>query len=331
MLSQGLGGIEQAVVDYSEAIAMAGYTAHAVIDTNAAITSALSGKKIAFSMLSNKGAWDIFAVVRLKLLLNKLKADIVIAHGNRALSLLAYAAGKCPIIAVMHNYKIKCNKASHVFCPTQALVEHVKRQGVAAGAISLIPNMVRLPEQPAKHSPHTPLVIGAMGRFVSKKGFDVLLNALALLKQKNVAFQVIIGGKGEEETALRALCNAKGLNDRVKFTGWIIDKHAFWESIDIFCLPSQHEPFGIVVLEAMAAGIPVISTDSEGPSEIIQNGINGVLVRKNNAIALADGLEQLLYDKKAGLLATNALKIVKNQYDIKVISNKLREVIGSIA
>src|SRR6202034_4671627 len=103
----------------------------------------------------------------------------------------------------------------------------------------------------------------------------------------NIPFKAVLAGEGEEEGALRDLAREKGLGEELRFAGWVTDKQAFFDSIDLFCLPSHHEPFGIVLLEAMAQGLPVVATASEGPSEILEAGEPGVLVPTNDAGALA--------------------------------------------
>jgi glycosyltransferase involved in cell wall biosynthesis len=283
---------------------------------------ALKALGITVHVLPNWGAWDVLAIAKLRCMLKKLKADACIAHGNRAVSLLRIA-GASPLVAVTHNYKIKCAGLAAVFCPTQDLVRHTQSQGVALERITLIPNMVRAPATMPARQLHTPLVIGTMGRFVAKKGFDVFIEALALLKSQGAQFRAVLGGDGEEAAALKALAASKGLENVLIFSGWVGDKQAFFDSIDIFCLPSHHEPFGIVLLEALA-GLPVVSTMSEGPSEIIQEGVSGLLTPKGDAAELANALGLLLADsQKAQTLARQAYNTVKTQYDLPVVGAKL--------
>ncbi len=324
MLSRGLGGIEQAVIDYSEALGYAGHKVYAVVHPDAAIIPQLQAKKIAYEILPNLGAWDVFAICKLRCLLKKLETDVAIAHGNRALSLLRYSARKRRLVAVMHNYKIKCKGLKAVFCPTHDLIRYTESQGVASQNIHHVPNLVRVSEDFITRKRHDPPIIGAMGRFVAKKGFDIFIESLVFLKQRNVIFKAVLAGGGEEEEKLKKLASDRGLSDILSFPGWVENKAEFFGSIDIFCLPSHHEPFGIVLLEAMAQSLPVISTDSEGPSEIISNGKDGILVTKNDMLALTDGLHELLSDPiEAQLLAINAFDTVKNNYDLPVISSKL--------
>jgi len=326
MLGRGLGGIEQALIDYSEALQLAGFEVCNIIHPKATIKSILQKKNMKFEVLDNFSAFDLFAACKLYKLLKAIGVDVSIAHGNRALSLLKYATSKDKIIAVTHNYKIKCKGLKTVFCPTQDLVHQTKIKKVPN--IFLIPNMVRVNREFTQRKIHNPPVIGAMGRFVAKKGFDVFIEALAILKAENINFRAVLAGNGEEDNFLRALAKDNGLDGVLEFTGWVENQQEFFDKIDIFCLPSHHEPFGIVLLEAMAQSLPVISSDSEGPSEIIQNGINGMLVPKGNEIALANAIKELLADKiEDNLFSVNAYDSVKNNYDLAVVSGKLRNAL----
>jgi len=331
MLARGLGGIEQAIIDYSEALRLAGHEVCAIIHPDAAIKNTLQKSNITCFTLSNFGAWDPFAARRLRKLLKEQNIDVCIAHGNRGLSLLKLAADGQKLIAVTHNYKIKCKGVTSVFCPTKDLMQHAEKQHVAKENIFYIPNMVRaFPDITSRHGGKRK-VIGSMGRFVDKKGFDIFVKSLAIRKDRNIAFRAVLAGDGEEADALKALTSAKGLNDVLSFPGWVENKKDFFGNIDIFCLPSHHEPFGIVLLEAMAYGLPVVSTSSEGPSEILTDHINGILVEKSDPVAMADALQNLLEDEQtASILARNASENVKNNYDLPVVSRKLALALGSL-
>ncbi|HEU5046545.1 MAG TPA: glycosyltransferase family 4 protein [Rickettsiales bacterium] len=332
MLSTGHGGIEQALLDYSEAARLAGHDAYAVIHPEAEVTNGLVSLAIHYQALSDWGAWDIFAARKLRKMLEVWQADICIAHGNRALSLARHMPKGCRLVTVMHNYNIKCANAEAILCPTNDLCNFVQSQHIPKKRIFHVPNMVRVQAEYASHPRSTPPVIGAMGRFVEKKGFDVLIESLALLKKRDVAFRAVLAGDGEEEASLKALASARGVDNMISFPGWITQKQPFFEAIDLFCLPSRHEPFGIALLEAMTQGLPVIAADSEGPGEIITNGIDGMLVEKGDPAMLADCIEQLLADPaEAALLARNAYDTVKKKYDLPVASNKISAALETVA
>lgn len=331
MLGCNLGGIEQAAIDYSIALKLAGHDVCMVIHPQAAIKGLLETSGIPFLMLKDFGAWDIFASIKLRMMLKKMKADISIAHGNRALSLLKRATSGKKLIAVAHNYNIRLNNAKIVFCPTKDLIRHAKSLGIPRTNIYHIPNMVRTNLPFTQRERKSLPVIGAMGRFVEKKGFDVFIKSLAILRSQGIAFRAVLAGTGEEEEKLKSLAMNHGIGDILSFPGWVTDKNAFFESLDIFCLPSLHEPFGIVLLEAMAHGLPVVATNSEGPSEIITNGLNGIIVEKNNADQMALCIRQLLDEPvKFRRLSKNAFETIYDHYDISVVSKQLENALNAI-
>ncbi len=146
-------------------------------------------------------------------------------------------------------------------------------------------------------------VIGCVGRikFV-RKGQEVLVQAAALLKQRGLTAKLLLVGApapGNEEHGerLRQLIHDLGLEADVVMPGELPDPKPAYAAMDIFVLPSaQAEPFGLVVLEAMAMGCPVVATAIGGPLSIVAEGETGFLVPPGDASALADRLEILLRD-----------------------------------
>ena len=169
-----------------------------------------------------------------------------------------------------------------------------------------------------------------MGRFVKKKGFDVFINAIANLNESGIRLKAVIGGSGEEEGNLKKLVKELNISDIVEFTGWIKNKEQFFDNIDFFVLPSLHEPFGIILLEAFAHGKAVVTSDAEGPGEIASNNVDAVIVRKGDAALMANGIKSLIENRDL------AQKIAKNgfekaqEYDIKNFAYKLSAIISNI-
>jgi glycogen(starch) synthase len=134
----------------------------------------------------------------------------------------------------------------------------------------------------------------AMGRHVHQKGFDVLIRAW-----KELNFQthdLIIGGSGNDTEVLQELITELKLDEAVHLVGRL-DRNGVVSHLQhatCFVLPSRHEPFGIVVLEAMAARTPVIATAVGGVPEFVTDGVNGRLVPGDNVIAIAQALQELI-------------------------------------
>ncbi len=161
-------------------------------------------------------------------------------------------------------------------------------------------------------------IVFYVGRLVREKGVQVLLEAIpqVLARVPNVKF--IIGGKGPYEGELRALAANLGVSSRVYFTGYVDDevRNALYHWADVAVFPSLYEPFGIVILEAMAARTPVVATDTGGISEIIEHGLDGLKVPPGDSRALADSILSVLYDPaRAKMMQERAFRKIRKQYD----------------
>ena len=333
MFSRSSGGIEQAFLDYCQGLAARGHRITAIASPGAAVLPELARLGITTVTLKNLNMWDPIASWRLRRIMRRLAPDAAIGHGIRAYTLGHRAAhGICPMIGVTHNYSTRrLQSADAVFAITSQLRDRVIGQWVEAERVYFIPNMVQCVPLPARPPRRYPPVIGSMGRFVTKKGFEVYLDALSILHQRGVGFAAVLGGQGELDESLRAYSTQKGLGDVLRFTGWVEDKDAFFAGIDIFCLPSLHEPFGIVLLEAFSHGVPVVSSDSEGPTDIIAPDVDALLVKKGDALALADALEKLLADpERAQIMAQNAYQKVMTKYDMKAVAAQIEEALQKI-
>ena len=147
--------------------------------------------------------------------------------------------------------------------------------------------------------PHPRPYILALGRHVPQKGFDVLLRAMSLLIKREHPCDLILAGDGMEHAALKRLADQLSLGDHVIFPGRVDHPTALrlFAGCELFVLPSRHEPFGIVNLEAMAAGKPVVATRVGGVPEIVVEGENGLLVAPEDPEALAEAIGRLLDDE----------------------------------
>ena len=135
----------------------------------------------------------------------------------------------------------------------------------------------------------------AVGRLVPKKGFDVLLRALAECAQMDRRAQLTVIGDGPERRSLETLARELALDGKVEWRG-AQDHAAVMQAIAsaaIMIVPSREEPFGLVVLEAMAGGKPVVATRVGGLPEVLE-GAEAVMVEPDNSLALAQAIEQTL-------------------------------------
>jgi len=211
-----------------------------------------------------------------------------------------YAPFLLPIVK-----KVQRDIASVIVCPARAMVDDsVSFYGCAREKMRVIPNGVdletlegmkaELPFHPwALES--GPLVVAA-GRLCRQKGFDLLLEAFGRIAREFPAARLIILGKGEERDPLRTLADSLGISARVDFPGWFPNPHAVISRASAFVLSSRYEGFPNALLEAMACGTPVVSTDCpSGPREILEDEA-GLLVPTEDPEAMAEALRALLSD-----------------------------------
>lgn len=206
-------------------------------------------------------------------------------------------------------------------CSADALrhLEPYGPDGPVVAPSSVIHNGIDLSEfrQPSPASPHPRPYLLALGRHVWNKGFDVLLRAYAGLAPRYPAIDLIVAGDGAEHTDLIALARDLGIADRVVFPGRTdrAQTATLFHHALFFVLPSLQEPFGIVNLEAMAAGKAVIATRTGGVPEIVHDGQNGLLVPPADVDALARAMETLLHDHTYAVrLGTAGARLVAERY-----------------
>jgi glycogen(starch) synthase len=179
------------------------------------------------------------------------------------------------------------DEAIEVFGPGLAQKARVVRNGADVAAVRAAP-----PEQRAR-----PYLLG-IGRLVPQKGFDLLIDAFGTIADAYPDLDLVLAGEGPERPALEDRARTGRYTDRIDFLGGVPANRAFrlFRGATAFALPSRHEPQGIVVLEAMAAGVPVIATRVGGVPETVVDGVNGLLVAGDDPAALAAGLRRLLDD-----------------------------------
>jgi glycosyltransferase involved in cell wall biosynthesis len=168
----------------------------------------------------------------------------------------------------------------------------------------VVPPGTPLPDIDGGPSPlklaHEVPVVGLVGRLQPWKGQDRLLEAQALLHARGCRIQlVIVGGDSyglspAYAESLPRLVQRLGLAESVTMTGEVRDAGPYIDEMDILVNASDPEPFGIVLLEGMARGVPVVAVDSGGPAEFIEHGRTGMLARSGDPVDLADALEGLL-------------------------------------
>ena len=213
-------------------------------------------------------------------------------------------------------------------CPENKI--HVVRCGVDPAAFA------------AGHAPPSNPIpkMGTLGRLVEKKGIDDLIRACQMLKDRNLAFDLEIAGDGPLQSELQALVSDGDLAEQVHFTGPLAhDQVPRWlQGLDMFVLACKKDRNGdmdgipVVLMEAMLAGVPVISCRISGIPELIEDGQSGLLAEPENPAELAGAIARLLSDDNLrDDFRTNAMATVQAEFELSknvaVLDKLFREVI----
>ncbi len=322
MFTTRMGGLEQVFLDYNDVLISHQHDVISVIHKKSKVKNSIKSE---LCEISNYSKYDFLTLWRLKKIITKYKPDIIITHGNRAHYMMSKIARETPVIGVSHNYSfdyiIKCD---FIITVNKDMISELIKLNYAAQNIYHIPNMIKVPKtlnnQDFKF--HNIPIIGVIARLEKTKGIDSFINSLYLLKSQNILFKAKIAGDGPERDNIKSLISKLGLDNEVELMGWT-EKKDFYYNVDIVCLPSRVEPFGLVILEAFMYGKPLITSNATGPMEIITDKKDALVFKIEDYEELASNIIAIINDKNL------TKKLIKNGsktlelYEVRNISKRL--------
>ncbi|HOA34841.1 MAG TPA: glycosyltransferase family 4 protein [Bacillota bacterium] len=291
--------------------------------------------------------------------------DLVHAHDW----LVAYAARgikhifHMPLIASIHATEFGRNQGLHndeqryigevewfltyeawrVICNSRYMREEIEGVfNLPPDKISIIPNGIRpaafqvsAPDPAVRQKFAAPgeKIIFFIGRLVREKGVQLLLEALPMIRDRFPNVRAVIAGQGPYAEELHRLSLNLGLDRQVTFAGFIDEetRNQLYAHADVAVFPSHYEPFGLVALEAMATGTPVVVSDTGGFSETVNHGVNGIRAATGNAADLAGQVCALLGNPGlARRLARQALQDVEDKYSWPSIARQYESIYQQI-
>ena len=224
-------------------------------------------------------------------------------------------------------------EASEVIVNSNYMKSELQRLfGLPFEKINVVPNGVNLNlysgverdyEFRRQYAADNEKIILFVGRLVYEKGIQHLIAAMPKVLEKYHDSKLVIAGKGGMIDELKAQVNAMGISTKVYFTGYLNSKQVvkMYKCADVAVFPSTYEPFGIVALEGMLSGTPVVVSDVGGLNEIVQHGENGMKSYAGNPNSLADSIVSLLYDPALCMkVAKNAKAKVRAEYNWQKIA-----------
>ena len=278
------------------------------------------------------------------------KFDVIHAHDW----LVAYAAKtlknsyNIPLVATIHATEAGRNKgiydetqryindtewlltyeASEVIVNSNFMKGDIQRLfGLPFEKINVVPNGINLTtfsgierdyDFRRQYAADNEKIILFMGRLVYEKGVQHLISAMPKILQNYNDAKLIVAGKGGMLDELKAQVDGMGLSNKVYFTGYLNAKQVtkMYKCADVSVFPSTYEPFGIVALEAMLAGVPTVVSDVGGLNEIVVHGEDGMKSYAGNPNSIADSILELLYNPQlCDKIVKKAKAKVKNEYN----------------
>jgi glycosyltransferase involved in cell wall biosynthesis len=326
MLSKGWGGAERYFIDLCTALAAEGHQIQAICRPNFDRVHLLDGRAgITVNKIAASSNWDIFSYLCMKRTVQQFTPDLIHTHLSRSTKMGGWVGHKLsiPVVTKTANF-IKPKYFSHsgwFICTTGDLRRHIVNAGISESRIRIIPNFsVAVPVDSPPVQTDLPPVFISMGRFVRKKGYNILIDAFKAYMEKGGEGRLIIGGDGPMLSQLKDQVAVLGLSAYVDLPGWVEDTESFLDKGDIFVLPSLDEPFGIVILEAMARGKPIISTEAGVVKEILSKSESAWSVPPGDVHSLASVMGQAAANPaERALKGKNALDLYRNKFYIETV------------
>ncbi|MBQ9731648.1 MAG: glycosyltransferase family 4 protein [Alphaproteobacteria bacterium] len=332
MLGAGQGGLEYSFVHYTRTFSEMGYTSAVLCHKNSPYIAEFKKDKNIPLFTTTACIWNPYAWLRIIKAIKTFKPDILCLQGNRAIHfgasrLLKLFIRPFPIImATTHNARNKLfYKLDGMYAITQYLRNNLINDfGIPAEKVFDCPHSVPCPNDKMQYKLHKPVTIGFLGRLETVKGCDVLLEACCKLKNQDVPFCLIIAGEGSLMEKYKQFVSLNGLENNIKFIGWIKDKNKFFSDIDILCLPSRSEGQPLTLLEGLAYAKPAVVSSCPGMMEVIAHKNCGLVFDIENADQLAEKLSYMIKNPKlCKELSDKAYETFSENYNIDVQKRNL--------
>ena len=327
--SDVFAGTERHMLDLAVGLLARGVDVRIACPVPGALAAKAKAAAIPVIDIPKRGAIDFNAIKTIKRLLKSGELDLVHSHNGRTALATAIARrlaknGRCvttqhflePAYVSRHGIKGMVSRLAHHWVDHRTnhiiAVSHAARAGAikrgeaAEDHITCIPNGIPLPDPTSLKVPlemraelgipsNAPLIVCA-ARLEKEKDISTLIAAMPKVRDSMPGVVCLIAGEGSEHDMLSRQIAAYRLEPSVKLLGFRPDALSIINAADLFVLPSLAEPFGLVLLEAMALSKPVIATRAGGPIEIVDDGVTGLLVSPSDQNALTDAIARLLGD-----------------------------------
>src|SRR5882762_1781775 len=346
-----IGGGEKHLADLANGLARRGHDVYAALIPGSPLLAELlfvTTQNIV--QLPMRNSLNVGSALKLARFVRQHEIEIVHAHMARDYPLAAWAARRAGARLVLTRHvlfplnrihRVTLRRTSRVIAVSQAVAEGLQAQGLFdPEKVVRIYNGIDIDRfgkgrgDVAVHEEgaNKKLRVGMIGHLAPIKGQEDFIRAAAIVCGVRDDVEFVIAGEdksrsGEHRRRLETLIDELGLSQRVSLLGWVEDVAHILPTFELFVSPSRSEPFGLSIVEAMAAGVPVVATMSEGACEIIEDDQTGHLVPIGDVEALAKATVDLLSDgKESDRLSENAQRAVRERFSLERMLEATEEV-----
>ena len=306
--SRKSGGAERFFGRLVSALDDLGTPSYAVTPPGSDVLAELS-PRVGRAEIPMRGIWDLSARMRIGKLIKRLRPQIVQTWMGRATRLthIPTGADSIHIARLGGYYDLKGYRHAHAWLGnTKGIRDYLVREGLPVDRVFYIGNFIDpAPSVPTAQLqalrvqlevPEDAWIVLTVARLHPNKGVSDLLQAVARMPAEIGGRPIVFVIVGDGPLRQRLLEEARrlGVTSRVRWPGWQAEPAAYYRLADLFVCPSRHEPLGNVVLEAWCYATPVLATRSDGPTELIRDTQDGLLVPCADAAALADAMRDVL-------------------------------------
>lgn len=331
------GGMENIFLEYSQIIDNYHKKKDAqlvcIISKNFCHKEILEKQNIKVEFLNINGHFDVFAAIKLFFLIKKYRPELIIAHNGRIFACInlckkIFTKLFTPkIAAVSHGGSIKRIIG---FDYIIAVANHIEQKIInqkPKGITTTIYNGYKISPFVKNQQTKNNFTFGILSRLSKEKN---IVQALEAFKKFNYEVEnnskLIIAGEGEEKANLEKLTKEYGLQEKVKFIGWVKNKVDFFNQINVFLQPCLVEAFGITILESFNYQTPVIACNSFGPKEIIIDDYNGYLFDSKDKESLFLAMKKsFLKQDQSKIIIENANNQLKEKFSYEIMEKQLLE------
>ncbi len=350
--AQEIGGGERHLADLANELAKRGHEVFAAVNPSSPLRPELSALDPAKIIeLPMRNALNLSSAMKLSRFVHEKEIEIVHAHVARDYPLAALATRRSNARLVLTRHvlfpmnrihKLTLRRTARVIAVSEAVADALRAQAIfQSEKITVIHNGIDIDRfakgRESLRNKSDKFRVGTIGHLAPIKGFDDFIRAAAIVCRERADVEFVIAGEdkskaGENRRSLVKLIDDLKLNQHVDLPGWVDDIASTLATLDLFVSSARAEPFGLSIVEAMAAGVAVIATASEGAREIIEPDQTARLLPIGDVQGIAKAINELLNDRnERERLARNALLAASERFSLQQMVAKTEHVYAEVA